>query len=73
MTITPIPASVKRVRFAAVLMFIGLLTELFSLFWHHPLAFVLFAGIGLFAMIVGLLVFLSTIFAPPVPPENGKS
>jgi len=72
MTDTPVPKTVRRVHIAAILMFIGLAIELFSLFWAHPLAFVLFASLGMLAILAGLLIFLSTIFSPPVNSENGK-
>ena len=55
---TPAPALERSLRVSAVLIALGLLVQLASFSWRHPLAFVLFgvAGGGLTA--TGLGVFL---------------
>jgi hypothetical protein len=51
----------RRVRIAAALVFVGLLTELLSLHWSSPLAFLLSAFVGIPFVGVGSLVFLYSL------------
>ena len=52
------PAILSRLRIAGVLLIAGLIVELLSLFWTHPLAFMAFIGIGCVLMGIGIVVFL---------------
>ena len=51
----------QRIRIASSLVFVGLGVEGFTLRWSHPTAFFVFAGIGGLLLLLGLLVFLSTL------------
>jgi hypothetical protein len=58
-------------RIASVLIILGLLAEMVSLCWIHPLAFVLFAFVGASLIGLGILVYLaSLVFAVSPPTEN---
>jgi len=55
-----------RLRISGTLLILGLLTEIISLFWNHPLSFIAFAGIGVACTGLGILVFLwSLVSLPP--------
>jgi fructoselysine-6-P-deglycase FrlB-like protein len=51
----------RRLRRSAVLVMLGLATELVSLTWHHPTAFIVFVGIGGSLMAAGMIQYLSMI------------
>jgi hypothetical protein len=42
----------RRIRLAAIIMFVALLLELFGIIWRHPLAFALvhMVALGMFAL-----------------------
>jgi len=53
------------------LIILGLLVEIVSLLWFHPLAFVLFAFVGASLIGLGILVYLvSLVFAASAPAAN---
>jgi hypothetical protein len=53
------------------LIILGLLVEILSLLWFHPLSFVLFVFVGVILMGLGIVVYLlSLVFAVPPPAEN---
>jgi hypothetical protein len=55
------------------LVILGLLVEIVSLLWIHPLAFVLFAFVGAFLIGMGILVYLaSLVFATSLPAEDRR-
>jgi hypothetical protein len=51
----------KRLRAASGLVTLGLLVELGTLFWPHPLSFIVFATVGGAALGAGLLVYLHVL------------
>jgi uncharacterized membrane protein len=51
----------QRIRIASALVFVGLGVEGLTLRWSHPTAFFVFAGIGGLLLLLGVLVFLSTL------------
>jgi hypothetical protein len=56
----------RLLRFSSALIVLGLLVEIISLLWFHPLAFVLFAFVGVVLIALGILVYLaSLVFAVP--------
>ena len=58
-------------RVASVLIILGLLTEMISLWWIHPLAFVLFAFGSASLIVLGVIVYLaSLVFAASGPSEK---
>jgi hypothetical protein len=53
------------------LVILGLLVEIVSLLWFHPLSFLLFAFVGASLIGLGILVYLaSLVFAVAPPAEN---
>ncbi len=61
----------RFLQVASVLIILGLITEIISLGWVHPLAFLLFAFVGASLIALGILVYLaSLVFTPPSSPEN---
>jgi len=59
-------------RISSAFVIVGLLIEIVSIFWFHPLAFVFFAFFGISLVVIGILVYLaSLIFA--VSPSTGPS
>jgi hypothetical protein len=50
---------------------LGLFVEIVSLLWFHPLAFVLFAFVGVVSVGLGIVVYLaSLVFVVSPPVEN---
>lgn len=45
-------------RLASVLVLVALVVELVSLFWSHPLSFIVFAMVGGAALGVGIILYL---------------
>jgi hypothetical protein len=61
----------RFLQVSSSLIILGLLVEIVSLLWFHPLAFVLFAFVGATLMGLGILVYLaSLVFAVSPPAEN---
>ena len=63
----------RRLRIAGTLIMLGLLIELGSLLWSHPLAFILFIVAGGLLIAVGILVYLLSLVSggESVSQENG--
>ena len=56
----------RLLRFSSALIVLGLGVEIISLLWFHPLAFVLFAFVGVALIGLGILIYLvSLVFAVP--------
>jgi len=53
----------RRLRIAGTLVVLGLLIELGSLLWSHPLAFILFIAAGGLLIGAGILVYLYSLIA----------
>jgi len=51
----------SRLRTAGVLLVVGLIIEILSLFWIHPLAFMGFLVIGCTFLGLGIVLFLWTL------------
>jgi len=51
----------RFLQVSSVLIILGLLVEIVSLLWFHPLAFVLFAFVGAFLIGLGILVYLTSL------------
>jgi hypothetical protein len=63
----------RRLRIAGTLIVLGLLIELGSLLWSHPLAFILFIAAGGLLIGAGILIYLYSLIAggKSVSTENG--
>lgn len=64
----------RRLRMAGALVVLGLLIELISLLWSHPLAFIVFVGAGGLSIGVGILIYLYSLVSggESVVRENGE-
>lgn len=51
----------RLLQIASVLIIVGLLVEIASLLWFHPLAFVLFVFISASLTVLGILVYLASL------------
>ena len=61
----------RFLQVSSSLIILGLLVEIVSFLWFHPLSFVLFVFVGVFLMGLGIVVYLlSLVFAVPPPAEN---
>ena len=61
----------RLLQISSSLVIVGLLLEIVSLLWFHPLSFVLFAFVAATLIGLGILVYLvSLVFV--VPPPAGK-
>ena len=61
----------KYLQVSSALIILGLLVEIVSLLWFHPLSFVLFAFVGATLIGLGILVYLaSLVFAGSPHTEN---
>jgi hypothetical protein len=61
----------KYLQVSSAVIILGLLVEIVSLLWFHPLSFVLFAFVGATLIGLGILVYLaSLVFAGSPPSEN---
>jgi len=64
----------RLLRISSALVILGLLVEIASLLWFHPLAFVLFVFVGASLICLGILVYLvSLVFVAEPPAGNQKS
>ncbi len=59
-----------RLRIFAVFIVLGLILELISLGWVHPIAFLLFAILGCGCLFIGMAGYLYSIVS--VPLESGS-
>jgi hypothetical protein len=58
----------RFLRISSCLVILGLVLEIVSLLWFHPLSFVLFAFLAASAIGLGILVYLvSLVFVAPPP------
>lgn len=61
----------RFLKVSSVLIIAGLLAEIVSLLWFHPLSFVLFAFVGASLIGLGIMVYLvSLVFAVTLPAED---
>ena len=57
------PVIEQRIRWAALLVVVGLVTQLLTLLWRHPLSFMAFLAIGTPIMLAGVVLYLYSIVA----------
>jgi hypothetical protein len=61
----------RFLQVSSALIILGLLVEIVSLLWFHPLSFVLFVFVGATLMGLGIVVYLlSLVLAVSPPAEN---
>jgi hypothetical protein len=62
----------RLLQVSSALVVVGLLLEIVSLLWFHPLSFVLFAFVAAALIGLGILVYLvSLVFVAPPSARNG--
>ena len=57
---------------SSTLIILGLLVEIVSLLWFHPLSFVLFAFVGATLMGLGIIVYLASLVFAVAPPSETR-
>jgi energy-converting hydrogenase Eha subunit E len=53
----------KRLRIAGILVALGLVILFLTIFWNHPLAFVVFLAVGVPITLAGILLYLFSLLA----------
>jgi hypothetical protein len=69
-TTPPAPPIERRLQLSGILVILGLIVELLSLFWVHPLAFLGFTIIGGALLLAGFAVYLVSLVRSPGPEEG---
>lgn len=65
------PGLIRRLRLSGLLVILGLIVELVTLFWSHPTAFLVFLGLGGLLVGAGVLLYLFSIVTyPSAPPQS---
>jgi hypothetical protein len=62
----------RLLQVSSALVILGLLIEIVSLLWIHPLAFVLFAFVGASLTGLGILVYLASLVFGVIPPAENR-
>ena len=62
----------RVLRIASGLIILGLVVELISLAWIHPLAFTLFAFVGICLIGLGILIYLASLVLLVSPPGANR-
>lgn len=65
----------RRLRLAGGLIIGGLVVQAASLFWNHPLSFIVFVSVGTLLLAAGIVIYLLTIvgFSQEDQQETGPS
>lgn len=67
----PRPAIERRIRWAGALIGAGLVVQLITFFFIHPLAFIAFLGVGCPLVAAGILIYLYALLeSAPSPPDE---
>lgn len=62
----------RLLRVSSALVIVGLLLEIVSLLWFHPLSFVLFAFVAVALIGLGILVYLVSLVFVAAPPAGKR-
>jgi hypothetical protein len=62
----------RFLRISSGLVIVGLLLEIVSLLWFHPLSFVLFAFLAASLIGLGILVYLASLLFVASPPAMNR-
>ena len=60
----------RLLQIASALIILGLLVEITSLLWFHPLAFVLFAFVATSSIGLGIVVYLASLVFGVIPQSD---
>jgi len=56
-----VPSIEKRIRWSAILVCTGLVVQILTMVWTHPLSFMAFLTIGVPLMLAGVAMFLYSL------------
>ena len=62
----------RFLQVSSVLIIVGLLLEIVSVLWFHPLAFVLFVFVSATLTGLGIVIFLLSLVLAVVPPAGSR-
>jgi len=62
----------RSLQVSSSLVILGLLVEIASLLWFHPLSFVLFIFVGVVLMGMGIVVYLLSLVFAAVPAARSR-
>jgi hypothetical protein len=62
----------RVLRIASALILLGLVIEIVSLIWFHPLAFALFAFLGIVVLGLGIVIYLASLILVVSPPGEHR-
>jgi hypothetical protein len=57
----------RRIRWSGMLIVLGLLLQMLTLLWTHPLAFMCFLMLGCPLVVAGMLLFLYSLVSHQTP------
>ncbi len=60
----------RRIHWSGILIGAGLIVQMLTLLWTHPLAFMAFALVGCPMVGAGILLFLYSLVSHGAPPET---
>lgn len=63
----------RFLRVSSALVIVGLLLEIVSLLWFHPLSFVLFAFVAAALIGLGIAVYLASLIFVATPPAGNRN
>jgi hypothetical protein len=63
----------RLLQVSSALVIVGLLLEIVSLLWFHPLSFVLFAFVAATLIGLGILVYLVSLVFAVTPPDANRN
>jgi len=71
---TPIEIISRKLRIAGILVILGLIVEIISLVWNHPLSFMAFLLVGGLFLAAGMVTYvLDLVFPSAVYGEKAES
>jgi hypothetical protein len=60
----------SRLRLAGIFIILGLIVQVLSLLWNHPLSFIAFITLGGLLLAIGIIVYLLTVVNMAANPEG---
>ena len=60
----------SRLRLSGIFIILGLIVQVLSLLWNHPLSFIAFITLGGLLLAIGIIVYLLTVVNMAANPEG---
>ena len=60
----------RRIRWSGILVGVGLIVQMLTLLWTHPLAFIVFLLVGCPLVVAGILFYLYSVVSLGSAPER---